>query len=354
MVAGRRPVVMAEASADATPVPVAAPPWLPRFGDALQIVSGTPDSGGSGLAVFAVIRDEMFFLPAFLAHHRQLGVSQFLVLDDGSSDGSAEYLAAQSDCVVLRSPLSYAERVRSVDLAGRQMERRACFFFKQYIPELWLRDRIVLALDADEFLLLPPEIPDADALLAALERHRISSVGASLLEFFPPQLSDLEDPCSPGDLSDLLRHAPCYDHAPLTRFRWRGGLAGIRPSASTRIFRQAGIAEPYTTTPFKVPLYQHQRNWIVGSHQTRCAPDRRVLLTLAHFKFTHDLYRRTRMAIELQSHSQGSRKYRCYAELFERSRRGDLALEDASTRHFSGCEALRDAGLLVWRLSGGG
>lgn len=323
---------------------------FPRFGDALELVSGTPDPDVSGLSVFAVIRDEMFFLPAFLAHHRRLGVGQFLVLDDGSSDGSADFIAAQSDCVLLRSPLTYAEPVRSVDLAGRPMERRACFFFKQYIPELWLKDRIVLALDADEFLLLPPAVPDAEALLKAMEGHRIHTVATSLLEFFPPDLADLEQDCVPADLDDLLGYAPCYDQAPLTRFRLRGGLAGIRPSASTRIFRTAGIAHQYTTTPFKVPLYRHQRNWIVGSHRTHRAPDRRVLLTLAHFKFTHDLYRRTEMAIALGSHSQGSRKYRCYGELFERSRQGGLSLADGTTRRFDGIAALLEAGLMRWSL----
>jgi hypothetical protein len=74
--------------------------------------------------------------------------------------------------VVLRSSLSYAERVRSVDLAGRPMERRVCFFLQQSIPELWMRDRIVLALDADEFLMRPPQLPDADALLASTRFFR--------------------------------------------------------------------------------------------------------------------------------------------------------------------------------------
>ena len=323
---------------------------VPRFKDALEVISGKPDQEATGLAVFAVIRDEMFFLPAFLNHHRRLGVNQFLVLDDGSSDGSAAYIAAQGDCVLLRSPLSYAETVSSVDLAGRPMERRACFFFKQYIPELWLRGRMVLALDADEFLLLPPGIHDADALLAAMHRHGVHTAGTSLLEFFPEQLSDLEHEREAASLEDLLAQAPCYDHAPLTRFRWRGGLAGIRPSASTRIFRGAGIAHPYTTTPFKVPLYRHHRNWIVGSHRTRRAPDRRLLLTLAHFKFTHDLFRRTEMAIALGSHSQGSLKYHCYGELFKRGRQGHLSLADASTRNFTGTEALVEAGLMRWRL----
>lgn len=324
---------------------------IPRFGDALELVSGDPDSAAPGLAVFAVIRDEMFYLPAFLAHHRRLGVRQFLLLDDASTDGSAAYIAAQNDCVLLRSPLTYAESVHSVDLAGRSLERRACFFFKQYIPELWLHNRFVLALDADEFLLLPPELPDADALLGALQQHRIHTVGAALVEFFPSRLSDLEREAVPEDLPDLLETAPYYDHAPLTRFRWRGGLQGIRPSASTRIFRNAGLKQPYVTTQFKVPLYLHLNNWIVGSHHTRRKPDRRVLLTLAHFKFTHDLYRRTEMAIALGSHSQGSRKYACYAELFEQSRCHDSALIDSTSRRFESASQLMDAGLMRWRLT---
>lgn len=155
----------------------------------------------------------------------------------GTPDSVPAFLSHR---VVLRSSLSYAERVRSVDLAGRPMERRVCFFLQQSIPELWMRDRIVLALDADEFLMRPPQLPDADALLAALESHRIASVGASLLEFSPP----------PPRFPILRTHgAPVIS---LICFRWRGGLAGTRPSASTRFFREVVIAVPYTTTPFKV------------------------------------------------------------------------------------------------------
>lgn len=87
----------------------------------------------------------------------------------GTPDSVPAFLSHR---VVLRSSLSYAERVRSVDLAGRPMERRVCFFLQQSIPELWMRDRIVLALDADEFLMRPPQLPDADAPSASTRFFR--------------------------------------------------------------------------------------------------------------------------------------------------------------------------------------
>ena len=42
-------------------------------------------------------RNERLRLPAFLNHYRSLGVDEFLVIDNDSSDGSTEYLAAQAD-----------------------------------------------------------------------------------------------------------------------------------------------------------------------------------------------------------------------------------------------------------------
>ena len=60
-----------------------------------------------GIALFSIIRDEMYFLPRFFAHYRQLGVDDFLIYDDRSIDGSTDFLIAQSDCTVLTGSYKY-------------------------------------------------------------------------------------------------------------------------------------------------------------------------------------------------------------------------------------------------------
>ena len=58
----------------------------------------------------------MYLIRSFLDHHRKLGVDQFIIVDDRSTDGTREWLVAQPDCLVMESPFAYGE---PVTLPGR-------------------------------------------------------------------------------------------------------------------------------------------------------------------------------------------------------------------------------------------
>ena len=47
--------------------------------------------------VFPTLRNERGRLPHFLRYYREMGVNHFLMVDNGSYDGSREYLAEQPD-----------------------------------------------------------------------------------------------------------------------------------------------------------------------------------------------------------------------------------------------------------------
>jgi tetratricopeptide (TPR) repeat protein len=54
-----------------------------------------------------VLRNELSRLPYFLAYYRKKGIGAFLAVDNGSSDGSLEYLLSQPDVYVWHSELSF-------------------------------------------------------------------------------------------------------------------------------------------------------------------------------------------------------------------------------------------------------
>lgn len=65
--------------------------------------------------VFSILGDEMHFAPAFPDHRRGIGVRQFIVVDNGSTVGTADYPDMQPDCI----------RSRSVPRDGGEIEVRA-------------------------------------------------------------------------------------------------------------------------------------------------------------------------------------------------------------------------------------
>ena len=135
---------------------------------------------------FSTMRNEIIRLPFFLEHHRALGVDHFLIVDNGSDDGTTEYLAAQPDVSLWSTPNSYRLSRFGVDwLTWLQI---------QHGHGHWC-----LTLDADEIFIYPfhPTRP-LTALTEWLDRKQITSFGALMLDMYPKGGLD-EKPYAPGD-----------------------------------------------------------------------------------------------------------------------------------------------------------
>lgn len=124
------------------------------------------------LAVMTV-RNEMLRLPYFLDHHRRLGIDHFLIVDNASDDGTADYLAAQPDVSLWSTPHSYRLSRFGVDWTT------------------WLQNRFChghwcLTLDADELFIYPYwETRNLRALAGWLDGSGQRSMAAMMLDLYP-------------------------------------------------------------------------------------------------------------------------------------------------------------------------
>src|SRR5262245_8090351 len=319
--------------------------------------------------LYAIMRDEMFFLDAFLDHYRRLGVDQFLILDDSSSDGTREFLSAQQDCLVLSSDLGFGDPVAAGG-EGSSRIMRAGTLLKRIIPRKYLRDKYAVYADADEFMILPEGIDDIRTVIRILERNRIPCVAASLVDFYPEGLADLERPTRVQSFSELIDRCPFYDTTPLVALVEGDGPKPLGEGASKRLFREHGIKDvppalsslpealarflPFATPAsawLKTPLIKWDDDtWLDGSHNANVPPSHRALLAMAHFKFTFDLKRRMEQALERRSHSRGGRKYFHYQRLLGSMLRRGSDFTAAESTRFSSAGALAAHGLLKWEL----
>ena len=69
----------------------------------------------SDIVLLATERNERVRLPFFLRYYRDLGVDHFLIVDNGSDDGSREYLAAQPDVSLWHTQAGYKAAHFGVD-----------------------------------------------------------------------------------------------------------------------------------------------------------------------------------------------------------------------------------------------
>lgn len=346
-------------------------PDLPRVSTAdlmasLQISSGnfSPDR----LSVYGIFRNEKYFVEAFLDHHRALGVEQFVILDDGSDDGTTEYLSAESDCVVLSSEFAYGQQI-VLSEAGADVAMRAGQRMKTAIPRKFFANRWALYLDADEFFFLPPGIPSLRELTARLDMRGDRCVSASLVDFYPDRI-DTKGRQAPSTIADLLGEAGYFDATPVvTLLGEQEGktVAKIEASgASARLFRKYGIGDRnWLLSRLPLPLRKLLRRTIakaavmktplvrwdtamemVGSHHTNLAPSSDTLLTIAHFKFTSDLARRSQAAMIWRSYAKGSQKYEYYEALLDAVARRDGTLLGPDSKRFVGTTDFIGAGLM--------
>lgn len=127
----------------------------------------------SDILVACTLRNEIIRLPFFLQHYRTLGVNHFLFVDNGSDDGTADYLAQQPDVSVWTTKNSY------------KLSR----FGMDWLTWLQLRHahgHWCLTVDADEILVYPyHDTRPLPALTAWLDGAKVRSFGALMLDMYP-------------------------------------------------------------------------------------------------------------------------------------------------------------------------
>lgn len=332
--------------------------------DQLAVISGSPKA--NAVALYAIMRNEIFFLPAFLSHYRSIGVQQFYILDDRSDDGTREYLMNQPDCVVLSSTFNFGDVITVHRADGSASTRRAGTFLKRAIPERFLANRWAVYVDADEFLILPPRFSSLADVVEKLERAGASCASAALIDFYPQHLQDASSNWVPRTFEDLVAHTPYFDALPFLRLRPGRFPRLCEYTASRRLFATWGIHEipaPLRHLPdwvlrqlplpvpraawYKTPLIKWDgRTWIDGSHRANVPPPEAPLLAAAHFKFTSDFSRKVTEALERKAHARLSRKYSHYERLIGLMRKGNSSFLGRHSKRYVEPEDLVTAGLL--------
>lgn len=172
---------------------------------------------GSGeTRAFMLVRDELRRLTSTLAHHRRLGVDRFFIVDNGSHDGTVDYLLEQPDVHVFQSFASYQQAHLGIDWLEQLLY--------DYGDARWC-----LLLDADEHLVYPDcESRSLREYCAALEHRGVDC----LLTMFVDCYSDrpiAETHVEPGQAP--LELCPFFDSSGYYRIgsggspvpRWYGG-----------------------------------------------------------------------------------------------------------------------------------
>jgi hypothetical protein len=290
------------------------------------------------ILLFATLRNEMLRLPHFLQHYRRLGVSHFLIVDNGSDDGSDALLAAQPDVSLWSTTAGYK--------ASRfGMDWLTCLLWR-YGHGHW-----TVTVDADETLIYPDwERVDLPELTGMLERAGLEAMGSMMLDLYPK-----------GRVQDQS-YQPGQDPADVLQWFDAFGYWAQRQPKLDNLWLQGGARARFffaddprrAPTLNKIPLIRWQRGFVFVNSTHNALPIRlnhvydedglrKPTGILLHSKFLPDAGLRARSEQARRQHFADPSLYEEYYDTLAEN--PDLWTE--SSERYLGAEQLERLGLMT-------
>jgi glycosyltransferase involved in cell wall biosynthesis len=260
------------------------------------------------VAVVSVMRNEMFLLPHFLRHYRGLGVERFVIADNGSDDGTLEYLAEQRDVTLFSVDTDYR---RSAWGVAWQQAMLAEFRLGKWS----------LVADADELLVWQAERRQSlQDLLASPEFEGADAARLFMLDMYP------EGPLEGADFAsgDPFAEAGFAERTPFLRSTPMRGPFSDQPTWTSALrHRLIPDARPEMFVAQKIALLRYHpfMRLSAGLHFVGDVRLARRELILGHFKYNAEFRRKAETEVARGQHWGNAEEYRRYLALVSEGRR---------------------------------
>jgi hypothetical protein len=288
------------------------------------------DGGPDDVVVISVMRNGEAWLKSFLAHHRSMGVKNFVILDNGSTDRSVEILSKQPDVTLLRTYAPYHAYENTM---------------KRYLAKRYCGGRWCLCLDVDELFDFPRSAETSlPTLIGYLNHKGFNAVITQMLDMFSDRpISDAKiDPDA-----NVRTEYPFYDLSDIAKTPYLFG----KVSNPAIMMHRGGIRKTLFGTDnglTKVSLFlvDGKIKPFVAWHHALNARLADISCVLLHFPFVASFYAKVAEAVESGRYGYlTSDEYTSY--LGGMHKLPQLRLKLDSARRLSTVEELVGNGFLV-------
>lgn len=279
--------------------------------------------------VISVVKNEFDRLYDFLRHYRAAGIERFVFIDNGSTDGTVEFLRAQPDVDLYSRPGKFDWRLKQ----GWINKAVSLYGFGRWY----------MYLDADEHLVFDGLGERTFRDLALLmEQRGILRVRGFLVDMYSdePILQSRYEAHAP-----LIEAYRFFDLNSYKEERYREVIS-IKGGPRTRVF---GRSEPkFKPEMTKYPLFKvSEGEFMANPHHIwpyygNFSSGR--FIAILHFKFLPGVMHKIKMAIEEGNYWDGSFEYKCYLNEIEKER--DLKLVYDGTHEYTPDIDLVDLGVI--------
>ncbi len=250
------------------------------------------------IVAICIEKNDLLKLKKFIEHHRKLGVDRFVVLDNDSDDGTAQYLLEQKDVVLLKTTVPYST-------ARREAWINRIISYYGY-------NRWYFVADSDELLAYNDcENKTLKDLAEFYKRKKIVRARALLLDMYAKEYfyrngcdNDYFERCVYFDKDTYYKHKDK---------RFDSYMGGPRE----RVF---GLSPCVTKYPFvffrknDVYIYSHFLYPYKDNFGDECR------LVLMHYKFLPGEKKKIKQAVKDGNYYNGSIYYKHYLDAIEKDK----------------------------------
>lgn len=252
------------------------------------------------IRLFMTVRNESLRLPYMLRYYLSRGVDRAFIVDNNSSDDTADIALSEKKTHLFFTKELYATQASGIDL-----------LLHRYGAGHWC-----LVVDADEALIYPySETLPLRGLCDFLDQESSNAMDCILLDMYP-RVPLSEVMYERG--ADPLLVAPWFDKSPYTT-GCKGPLyihaQDIIYEGAERIFggmrKRVFGANPCLS---KFPLIKFNKSMFLspGAHFIQGARSSDVRGALLHFKYLHDFAANVKREVEREQHWQNAVEYKKY------------------------------------------
>lgn len=262
------------------------------------------------ILAFITVFNGIEYLDWFLDYYRKLGVAHFFFCDNGSNDGTFEFLQSQPDVSLFRNSGSFAASACGVFWVNHLMRR--------FGVGHWC-----LHLDMDEALVFPglDQGRSLREFTQYLDANGFAATSGCMIDIYPDALDD-DTATNAFEASRYIDTDYVWMRNELPPYHFvKGGVRG-RLTGRSLLMTKAPLVKMRADTAY-----------IANNHQHTHLPIADVTVALLHYKFIGAFRDRVAEAVDRQEHFQGARFYRVLQASFGQKNTVRKLTSDSSKRY---------------------
>lgn len=291
----------------------------------LRIDNNRTNIKSAEILAFSCVRNEILRLPYFLNYHRELGVDRFFFIDNGSTDGTKDYLLSQNDCHIYYTEASYAGSKCGVDWLNKLL---SCFGNNHW----------TLTLDTDELLIYPKcEVVSLHKLTTYLDIVEAHGLITFMLDMYSD--SPIKDTHYTRDAS-FLTSCEYFDSD--TYHERDDNNIPVRGGPRHRLFWQGQNREKPSPVLKKIPLvkWRDDLHYLASTHVIDNIRTSSLTGAILHFKLFSDFFTLASTECERKEHWDNAAQYESYWNVL-RKNESLSAIYDGSVKYIDSMQLVK-------------